>query len=67
MVVLAQHKKQGGCMTHSQMVQTRRRKQAGKKQLARVAKQAKKLSNQNELGVASGTAETGTVIDSTRS
>jgi len=54
-------------MTHSQMVQTRRRKQAGKKQLARVAKQAKKLSNQNELGVASGTAETGTVIDSTRS
>jgi hypothetical protein len=63
MVVLTQHKT-GGRMTHSQMVQTRRRKQAGKKQLARAAKQAKKLSNQNELGVASGTAETGTVIDS---
>ena len=54
-------------MTHSQMVQTRRRKQAGKKQLARAAKQAKKLSNPNEAGVASGIAGTGTVNDSTRS
>ncbi len=56
-------------MTHSQMVQTRRRKQAGKKQLARVAKQAKKLSKHEEADVASGsaTAETSTVIDSTRS
>ena len=53
-------------MTHSQMVQTRRRKQAGRKQLARVAKQAKKQSNQNEAGVASGTAGTGTVNDTTR-
>jgi hypothetical protein len=49
------------------MVQTRRRKQAGKKQLARVAKQAKKLSNQDEVGVASGTAGTATANDSARS
>lgn len=32
-------------MTHSQMVQTRRRKQAGKKTLARVAKLAKKTKD----------------------
>ena len=32
-------------MTHSQMVQTRRRKQAGKKELARVAKLAKKTKD----------------------
>lgn len=31
-------------MTHSQMVQTRRRKQAGKKALARAAKLAKKTN-----------------------
>lgn len=43
-------------MTHSQMVQTRRRKQAGKKALARVAKLAKKTKD-NEAAAGSGTSQ----------
>ena len=34
-------------MSHSQMITTRRRKEKGKKRLARVAKRAKKLQKQN--------------------
>jgi hypothetical protein len=34
-------------MTHSQMITTRRRKEKGKKRLARVAKQAKKLGKRD--------------------
>ena len=52
-------------MNHSQMVQTRRRKQAGKKQLARAAKHTKKVNNQNGVGVGPATAAPGTANDTT--
>ncbi|MGZ8230886.1 MAG: hypothetical protein ACXWUS_14710 [Burkholderiales bacterium] len=43
-------------LTHSQMVQTRRRKQAGKKQLARIARQAKKAGMPDTPGVGAASA-----------
>jgi len=42
-------------MNHSRMLTTRRRKQKGKKQLARLARQEKKLSEQKAKTARSGT------------
>jgi hypothetical protein len=44
-------------VTHSQMLAARRRKQAAKKRLARIAKQAKKSRNRNPGKTAAYEAE----------
>ena len=41
-------------MTHSKMLQTRRRKKAGKKRLAREAKEAERLKKQAATKTGSG-------------
>lgn len=43
-------------MTHSQMVQTRRKKQKIRKQLANAAKREKKLAKQGTPGASVGTS-----------
>lgn len=46
-------------MSHSKMLTTRRRKQKNKKQLARIAKRAKKLGNQDLKRAGADTSKEG--------
>jgi hypothetical protein len=47
-------------MSHSQMLKTRRTKQRTRKQLAGIAKRAKKMGRQNANTVSAGAQKTGT-------